>query len=57
MGPRFWVQRFTVKGLLATGEIKGKGSYVQIFRSSENRTLELILNYEPKTTELVWTSP
>jgi len=28
MGSRFWVQRFTVKGLFATGEIKGKGSYV-----------------------------
>jgi hypothetical protein len=55
LGSRFWVQRFTVKGLFATGEIKGKDSYGQIFGSSEGFRLDVTLNYEPRTTKLVWT--
>jgi hypothetical protein len=41
-----------VQSLLAAGEIKSKGSYAQIFGSSEDRKLELTLNYDPEPRNL-----
>jgi hypothetical protein len=56
-GSRFKVQGSKVPGsevqsLLAAGEIKSKGSYAQIFGSSEDRKLELTLNYDPEPRNL-----